>query len=665
MVKFYINGIEIQETPVGWQDYTHAIRLDRELKGVFEVVDVSVTFMFDGYQMLKAAFDANGYCFSYPIVIKMNDGVGNYLDVYTGTLYFKDIEFTEGGEGYGAKCQITDNSFFSKIYNNRNLKAKVYVGKSKSGIDITPVDYWRVTFFNPTTGTYYSHLSGAGYERNDTGFKVYQVLKFLVDFMSDGQVKFISDTFDSGGIGEGAMITCGIVPRFTSGVIGTGLTQELFEENWPDLSFADVLKELDKEYNLGFKAGYDGATPYIRIEEWDYLFPENVLQDFPDVEKLKRKTATELLPAKLLIGSENTEDETFLSFPESIRFLGFNSEDYAIVNNCNTDRELDLVNKWIISSNIIEDLVTQSGAPTTYDSDIILINTILDNANYWGDAVQSDWLGSGKYYYNELYINSNKAARYLGSIPADIAAYLGNVDDTFTAESTAYDPTFPLYYDNGNDPERMIECDNELTDPSNNYDPINFYYEAPNTGVYTFYGLVKFELINFAGGVVLNNTSTVFIRRTDSSGTPISDTPLVSQISSLPAVPNYSAIYSISGTANVVMNSTDRAYLYIKVDGSLVNYRIYPLAQYGCTGTTNGGGVYYTYDPTDYPIMRNTFDYNMSLTKFKELQANPLGLLSFGVHKGKKYFGWIEEIKFKPFQKASNFILISNEKNNQ
>ena len=137
MVKVVINGIEIVETPEGWEDLTTTLRMDKELKALFEIMDISLTFYFDGYKMLKAAFDANGYCFSYPAQILHQDETGNYIPIYDGTLFFKDIDFTEGIEGFSAKCTFTDNSFFAKIYNNRNIKAKIYVGRSKSDVVIT------------------------------------------------------------------------------------------------------------------------------------------------------------------------------------------------------------------------------------------------------------------------------------------------------------------------------------------------------------------------------------------------------------------------------------------------------------------------------------------------------------------------------------------------
>jgi len=666
MVKVLINGVEVDECPVGWQDFTTTLRIDPELRLFMEIADTPLTFLHEGYRLLKAAFDANGYCFSYPIQVLREDETGQYLPIFDGTLFFKDIEWQEGALYY-AKCTLTDNSFFAKIQNNKNLKAKIYVGKSKSGLDILQTPYRRISFFTPSTGTYFSHLTGAGYERNDTGFLVYDVLRFLIDFMSDGEVDFVSDYFSAGGAGEGAMITCGIVPRFTSGVIGSGLTQEIFDENFPDLSFSDVIKELDKEFYLGLRAGQNGSRPFLRVEANEYLYPDTQLLNIADLETLKRKVASDLLPAKVKVGSEVITDETFLSAPATIRFQMMNYEEYAIVQDCNTDREEDWVNAWIIDSNTIEDnLINPTTASQSNDNKIMLINTVFNLIAGEGVATQSNWLTGAPppYYYNELFINANKAKRHLKGVPASIAAYLGTADDRFDAESTNPDPTFPLYYANGTDPERLIECDNEITDPSGNYNNGAFYYEIPATGVYTFYGLSIFEILNFAGSNVLDNQITVFLRRTDSANVLISETPVVTLTTQLPATANTSQIHSISGTASTVGNATDRIYLYIKVDGDLVNYRIYPINKYGCTATSNGGGVYQEYDPTDFPIIRNQFDYGISYKEFRDLKANPLGLISFNVKDSKTYFAWIEEVKYKHFQPQSSFTLISNEKIN-
>lgn len=663
MVKVVINGTEITETPNGWQDFTNTIRLDRELKTLFEIADVPITFYEDGYRLLKSAFDTLGFSASYPIQILRENEDGQYIVIFDGTLYFKDIEFQEGIEGYSAKCQLTDNSFFSKIYNNRNIKAKVYVGKSKSGIDIDPADYWRTTFFKCSDGSYYSHLTGAGYERNDTSFRVYDVLRFLVDFMSDGKVQFYSDYFDTGK-GAGYMITCGLIARFTSGAIGTGVTQELFEENFPDLSFADVFKELDVCDNLAMRVGFTGSQPYVRIEDRSFLYPTTVLQSFTDVDEITRKTASEYLPAKIKVGSQIVTDETFLSFPAQIRFQGTKEEEYLLLQTSNTDQSEEWVNSWIIDTNTIEDLVENGAttAPTTYDSTVILINTVLDFGNIWGDAVKTNWLTTAPpYFYNEVFTNANKAQNHQGFIPASIAAYLSIVDNSFSASSTAINPASPGYYQRSVIDEQLIECDNEISDPNNNYDPVNYRYTAPTSGVYTFEASAVVELLEFIGFLRADDIELI-IRRKDSADVFISDTRLAIINVSVPA--NSSVISGITGSVNVNMNATDRAYLYVKISGPDIKYRIYPDARYLCVSTADGGGIYQVSDPKNFPAIRNKFKHSLTFTDWQTLRLNPVGLIPFNVHDGKTYFGWIEEIKYKQFTGECNVILITNEKNN-
>jgi len=654
MVKVLINGVEVNECPVGWQDFTTTLRIDPELRLFMELADTPLTFLHEGYRLLKAAFDANGYCFSYPIQVLREDETGQYLPIFDGTLFFKDIEWQEGVEGYSAKCQLTDDSFFAKIYNNRNIKAKIYVPRSKSDVAITYASYGRIRFFAPSTGTYYSHLTGAGYERNDVGFRVYDVLRFLVAYMSDGEVDFISDFFSVGGVGEGAMITCGIVPRFTSGAIGTGLTVELFEENFPDLSFAEVFKELDKVYNLGIVAGYNGAAPFIRIEELAYLRPNTTLQNMPNVEQLKRKTALEYLYAKLLIGSTTTIDESFLSYIGSLRLVGWNEEEYVLVQGCNTDRELNLVNDWIIDSNTIEDnLINPTTAPQSNDNKIMLINCIYDISSD-RDAVQSNWLidPPPPYYYNELYNNENKLQRYLGGIPAPIAAYLNTDADRFLVSTTAtYGiPGPPLIHD-------PVPFDDDSTlpnfDSGGNFDPTatNYDYTVPVTSIFSFV---------FNGRLMILASQRLIVRMEcwDATYTTLKSGALIYD-----DTPPVGVLDFVNSFATFYAEITDKIKLTITIDtGGAAD--LYLGATWECTSVGANGGIFADYDPRDYPIIRNQFDYPMSFSEFRALKANPLGLLSFGVANSKTYFAWIEEVKYKHFQPQSSFTLISNEKIN-
>lgn len=253
LLKFFINYIELEESPDGWQSLTLTLKHDRELKGVFEQCEVQLTFWKDGYDLIYEYEQENGFTYSVPFEIREYDETADaYLPIFTGKLFIRDVIFGEGAKGSYAKVKIEDNSFFSKIYNNRNIKCKLYAPSSKNGVTITPAQYEQIRFFRPSSGFYYGLITGSGNERNQTGFKIYEVLRYLTAFMTDDTVDFESDTFGPGGKYENYMITCGYVCRFAN---TAGLSQELFETYWPDISFSEVIQELNKALNVGFTTG--------------------------------------------------------------------------------------------------------------------------------------------------------------------------------------------------------------------------------------------------------------------------------------------------------------------------------------------------------------------------------------------------------------------------
>jgi hypothetical protein len=81
----------------------------------------------------------------------------------------------------------------------------------------------------------------------------------------------------------------------------------------------------------------------------------------------------------------------------------------------------------------------------------------------------------------------------------------------------------------------------------------------------------------------------------------------------------------------------------------------------------DAGGVFKTFDPGEYPVIRNSFSVPMTLTNFLALKAQPLGLIEFSTDPARYYYGWLEELKYRHFQDDGNatFTLISNENINR
>jgi hypothetical protein len=664
MVKFFIDDTEIVESPEGWDGLTTTLRFDRELKGLFTTMDVSLTFHADGYTLLKAAYDASGYCHSMPFEIRQQNTSGHYLPVFTGIIYLKDIEWAEGLSGAYAKCQIKDNSFFAKIFNNKNIKARPYVPTSKLGETIVAAGYKRINFFTPSTGAYIAHITGAGNERTDTGFLVYDVLRFFIDFISDGTVDFISDSFASGGAYEGAMITNGYVCRF----VGTGVSQPLFEDNWPELSLSEVITEINKQYNIGFYAGYDGGRPFFKVEAYNDLFPLTALATLSGVDNLKRKTASEYLYSNVVVGSTDTMNDPALSFPGDIRFIGFKEEDYLVAQSCNIDRELNISNSWIIDTNVIEELIIngQTTATTAYDRTIVLIHGELDTANDWL-AVQSNWISASAVtkFYNEIYTSQNKTLRFLGGVPAPIATYLGITDNGFEARVTTTASAISLV--------EPVAFDNPILDPNGNYDATALHYSVPVSGSYTFHVHFDFHVFNSLAAMGLVGMFTKWMVRFKvydaggfAGGILLQDVHVGTYTYSHPSRTGDNVSVDFTGTLN--LTATDTVIVSLNVFDDVNTGTEMKAGSYWETGSiVDGGGHYQTYDQDNYPIMRSTFNYPFSFDNFLTLKAQPLGLIQFSVDRGGSYYGWIEEVKYNHFQGDGNatFTLISNENINR
>ena len=73
------------------------------------------------------------------------------------------------------------------------------------------------------------------------------------------------------------------------------------------------------------------------------------------LNKLKCRTNRDLLYRAVSFGQGETDEDAYLSFPETIEFIGFKDEELPVVGESNVaDNTLDLKTTWISSSNVIE-----------------------------------------------------------------------------------------------------------------------------------------------------------------------------------------------------------------------------------------------------------------------------------------------------------------------
>lgn len=643
MFKFYLKGIEITESPDGWAGFSILGKIDKEQKGLYKITETTLTFSGDGYDVIKDSYDTLGFTdkITFDVKIMLKDEQV-YMPIFSGYIYLKDVVFIEGNEGESAKTPIKDSALFSLIFNNKELKARPYVPRSKNDETITAATYYQVKFFSVTSTAY---ITPAVTARSNTAFKVFEVLRFFIDFMTDGQVDFISGIFDTGGEYENYLITNGYIARFA----GTaGVTQGLFEEKWPEISFSDVYKELDKEFNLGFKIGLTGSRPYFQVEKFEDLYSTSIGYRFTDVDTVEIKTAQEFCYDRLLIGSTEILDEpTIVDFPEPVDLLGFKEEEYPILGDSNISRPLEIVNEWIISSNVIQDLVDngQTTAPTTYDNTIILIECDAPTLLVY-PAHQTNWLDSSGYlYYNEDLNNERKLNRHLGSMPNSIVRYFEADANRFRASNTAqlilggalliYNPV-PF-----ND-----DSTGSNFDTGSNYNPTatNYYFAPPNQ-----------DAISFAAHIIVTvyvaGTVTINVMRWDASHTGLQGGMIL-----------YTAVLPVGVH---VIDCSSTGYVYVgehivcTVTFSVSGGAMLEIGSYWECTNAGSGGVFAAFDPDNYKAQRIKFDTPMSYDNYLSMQTNITKVAKVTTRTNKSHFGWIEEYRYNPHENTCSVILIA------
>lgn len=696
MYNFYLDGNPV-ENPIGWQDMVTSIKRDKDLKGLFITMDVTFTFNSTGFRYLKTVFDAQGYCAEVEVKIEQSTDQGaNFFNFYDGIIKISDIEFMMRGDNLEdeiiveeyAKVKVLDNSFFSKIYNNRKLKTNLCAGKSKNGNAITPCPVQYLKMFDPSNGSY------VGLDQKEA-ILWFDVFRYLIEFMTDAEVTFGSDIFQPGtGDFSEAILTYGL-PIWNQGG-GITLSDADFIANLPLLDFDTFFHEIDVRANLGLYIDNSGSKPKVKIERWDDLFQNDSSVQISNINALKTRISVEDIFSRLKLGTTKTlESLGALSFPETINYIGFKEEEYIVLGKCNLDTELDLSADFIVSSNIIEEILINNPAGSadsnkSYNKDFFLID-----AEYVSPALyrakKSNWLDSTlpTYYYNERFTNANVANNFLKAVPNDIAAYLGGTfdagflaqktQDTSSAINVAIDPyeLIPVIFDN--------DSSTPGYDPNNVWSTASNQFQVPTlgAGVYSFSIKKYFSHVFTAtyasvfGIQLLTIQAKLFIERYDSlmnfmAEYQVADDFLTKYFNIQTGhTITYRNDLLIQGSTSINLNDGDILKVKFRVEAPdlfddtqghyhtryiIIDGR---LSYFTCTGNTTGGGNYQKYDPSDYPIIEHSFDQEMSKAVFDTIAAQPLSLIEFsqGAQTYKK--GWINELRYDHEKGKASVKLLS------
>lgn len=621
LFRFTLDGTLLTDEPEGWDKIISELRRDKEVRGQLLLMDLTLAFRgnTDGYDILKPKYDCEGFCsFSTLQIEQFCDNT--WTEIYDGILFYTLIK--EYLSPCILECKLKDNSFAAKIDNNKNIEAYVNVGRSKNDEAITAAASDLISMFEVTDGSYTHKI---------TAYPVSECFRFIIEYMTDGEMGFTSDYFTTGE-GKDIYLTTGQIMREYDGN----------ESIYPFISFQKLFDELHKKINLGFSIEDVAGVKTMRVEDYTYFYQQTSALTLSNVRGIVKSANTSELYSKLEIGASETLDYVAggTDFPTGINFVGWNKESYTITGKCNIDNTLNLVSDWIIDSNIIQ--AVYSGGETDYDEDIFLI--MADSVTL--QAIQYDVFSTlTPIFYNGFFRNSEVATRWFGNIPNSIALYLGSGDDEFQASSTSdvaigsICSTDAPFQDDFNPPN---------FDTNGNYNNVTYGYTVPTTGFYSFQVIASVYFaeqsqvmqqnvfVKLYVNAVLHTTDGFGIPHGYSTNTVTFNsvylqggdvvTVRISDVFCLPNLPPYYTLSLLTGSI------------------------------FKCFNTINGGNVFQYYDPEDFKAYQYEFDYPISFADFQTIIADPLKQIT--VDDGNnEIIAWIDNMKYNHKTGMAKFVL--------
>ena len=473
-IKFLIDGAD-RGQPTNADDFSVNITEDTAINTRIVSFDNDLKFTGGMYEYLYDKLIDTGGCALIDVEVQhLCSGIWKRLT--NGYIIISECAFQL--DKCSVQTKLYDNSFSSKINNNKSIPFPLNGTISKNLQTVVPPVQRKVFLFKPSNGEYQYPCYGVG---------VYDAFKQLVSAMSDNLIDFDSNYFAFDFTTDGNFI-----------LVTTGLSIINESKDPAIVSFQELYTALNKKLRLGMVIETQAnGRPLLRIEPATYFNQQGAQVNLYDQPNILLKYDVAQQYASINFGSnpyleqhECNNGETACTFFQN-SFKGFRDETFGLIGECNTTAVLNLSSDQIVfDTNVIEDTYVHSNE--NYNNDTFIIESYWFVGEGQGYARQFDPYGIGQTVYNGGFTNDNAALNWVGGYPNGIYSYIQGftpgstqVQATSNAsplQSWSISDVFTSYYLATFRP--YVEFANEIIDPSNNFDGI--IYTVPYTGTYTF-----------------------------------------------------------------------------------------------------------------------------------------------------------------------------------
>lgn len=487
MLSLYIDQQDFSQSFEGAEDVKQILYYQPDIRGYIEEITGQILLVGGAYNYCRNLFVEN-ICHS--VDFRLMDGA---IVLYRGIVYLSDVRWNITKRT--ALIEVTDNGLMGLIDNNRQIEANVSIGTSKNGVPITPApQYGTIGLVSPDSS---SGVNGR------QGYLVYDVLKFFIQFMTDGEVSLLSDFFNPA-FGDSA------APQKNCVILNGNEIRLGDQAVQPIISFGDLFIDLAHLFDLRMVTEQVNGVPYIRIEDSGYFTQSGTIAySFQYPEMIEQSLTEGLFNAAVRFGSYKSDVETEDNYLQQLPFLGHRDQSYHLSGQCNLNTVLDLRTQALIyETNIIQDVlpVSAGGSDNSrYDDDVFILHiqpSVGPTANnYYGvftPVPYNTFIG----YYNATFSPFQLAPRHYGSIPYSIYGYLGGTGGLNAAgnNGTATQLTTSAIWPGQPTP---LQYSNITADPGSHMNfgavpnPFSFagafpYYEASVGGLYRVTAQLKF-----------------------------------------------------------------------------------------------------------------------------------------------------------------------------